>query len=165
MCSFKGTVVDVGKLMSQLERSKQEKFDSEARLETTHQIVANLKEAAEKHVSIKEKLQNEVKELKKRLRTTEEDLKKVQGENFKFMNTINHVYNRVSPIATANLANLQAKQEQNPETKSEVKTEDGSAHTNGNSSATKSDSDVVPSATETGTGSAAESSPSKSWAH
>jgi len=162
MCSFKGTVVDVGKLMSQLERSKQEKFDSEARLETTHQIVANLKEAAEKHVSIKEKLQNEVKELKKRLRTTEEDLKKVQGENFKFMNTINHVYNRVSPIATANLANLQAKQEQNPETKSEVKTEDGCAHTNGNSSATKSDSDVVPSATETGTGSAAESSPSKS---
>ena len=50
-------MVDVGKLMSQLERSKQEKFDSEARLETTHQIVANLKEAAEKHVSIKEKLQ------------------------------------------------------------------------------------------------------------
>ena len=43
--------------MSQLERSKQEKFDSEARLETTHQIVTNLKEAAEKHVSIKEKLQ------------------------------------------------------------------------------------------------------------
>ena len=50
-------MVDVGKLMSQLERSKQEKFDSEARLETTHQIVTNLKEAAEKHVSIKEKLQ------------------------------------------------------------------------------------------------------------
>merc|ERR1712111_23936 len=45
-------------------------------------------------------------ELRKKLRATEEDLKKVQTENFKFMNPINHVYNRVSPIATANVANF-----------------------------------------------------------
>ena len=43
--------------MAQLERAKQEKFDSESRLETTQQIVANLKEAAEKHINWKEKCQ------------------------------------------------------------------------------------------------------------
>ena len=43
--------------MAQLERAKQEKFDSESRLETTQQIVANLKESAEKHINWKEKCQ------------------------------------------------------------------------------------------------------------
>ena len=45
--------------------------------------------------------QNELKELKKKMRSTEEELKKVQTENAKYLNTITHVYNRVSPIAKA----------------------------------------------------------------
>ena len=94
-------------------------------------------------------MQNEVKDLKKKLRATEEDLKKAQTENFKFMNTINHVYNRVSPIATCNIANLQkakaeaeaaAKQEQ-PEVKPEGAAEEPN-HTNG--TATTSSEGVKP---------------------
>ena len=94
-------------------------------------------------------LQNEVKDLKKKLRATEEDLKKAQTENFKFMNTINHVYNRVSPIATCNIANLQkakaeaetaAKQEQ-PEVKPDGGAEEPN-HTNG--TATTSSEGVKP---------------------
>ena len=44
-------------------------------------------------------LQNEVKDLKKKLRSVEDELKKVQSENSKFLSTITHIYNRVSPIA------------------------------------------------------------------
>ena len=52
-----GTVVDIGKLLTQLERSKQEKFDSESRLDTTQQIVANLKESAAGHHLVKGRLE------------------------------------------------------------------------------------------------------------
>lgn len=51
-----GSVVDVGKLLSQLQRSEREKEDFQSRLEATNTIMSNLKEAAEKHNSIKDKL-------------------------------------------------------------------------------------------------------------
>ena len=52
-----GTVVDVGKLLSQLERSEQARFDAESRLSATHKILTNIREAEGKQTAIKEKLQ------------------------------------------------------------------------------------------------------------
>ena len=52
-----GVVVDIGKLLSQLERSEQARFDAESRLSATNKILGNIREAEGKQAAIKEKLQ------------------------------------------------------------------------------------------------------------
>ena len=50
-------VIDVGKLLSQLERSEQSRFDNESRLSATQKILSNMRETEGKQSAIKEKLQ------------------------------------------------------------------------------------------------------------
>ena len=54
---FSGSVVDVGKLLSQLKRSEKARSDTEANLKSALKNVGDLKEASEKHTSVKDKLQ------------------------------------------------------------------------------------------------------------
>ena len=54
---FSGVVVDVGKLLSQLERSEQARFDAESRLSATNKILSSIRDAEGKQTAIKEKLQ------------------------------------------------------------------------------------------------------------
>ena len=50
-------MVDVGKLLSQLERSEQARFDAESRLSATNKILSSIRDAEGKQTAIKEKLQ------------------------------------------------------------------------------------------------------------
>ena len=50
-------MVDVGKLLSQLERSEQARFDAESRLSATNKILSNIRDAEGKQSALKEKLQ------------------------------------------------------------------------------------------------------------
>ena len=52
-----GVVVDIGKLLSQLERSEQARFDADSRLTATNKILSNIRETEGKQQAIKEKLQ------------------------------------------------------------------------------------------------------------
>ena len=52
-----GVVVDIGKLLSQLEHSEQARFDAESRLSATNKILGNIREAEGKQAAVKEKLQ------------------------------------------------------------------------------------------------------------
>ena len=52
-----GVVVDVGKLLNQLERSEQARFDAESRLSATNKILSNIRDAEGKQSALKEKLQ------------------------------------------------------------------------------------------------------------
>ena len=54
---YLGMVIDVGKLLSQLERSEQSRFDTESRLSATQKILSNMRETEGKQSAIKEKLQ------------------------------------------------------------------------------------------------------------
>ena len=54
---FSGSVVDVGKLLSQLKRSEKARSNTEANLKSALKNVGDLKEASEKHTSVKDKLQ------------------------------------------------------------------------------------------------------------
>ena len=54
---YLGMVIDVGKLLSQLERSEQARFDNESRLSATQKILSNMRETEGKQSAIKEKLQ------------------------------------------------------------------------------------------------------------
>ena len=52
-----GSVVDVSKLLSQLKRSEKARSDTESQLKSALKTTQELKDASEKHSSVKEKLQ------------------------------------------------------------------------------------------------------------
>ena len=52
-----GSVVDVGKLLTQLKRSETARSDTESQLKSACKSVQELKDASEKHSSVKDKLQ------------------------------------------------------------------------------------------------------------
>ena len=52
-----GSVVDVGKLLSQLKRSETARSDTESQLKSAQKTVQEYKEASEKHFTVKDKLQ------------------------------------------------------------------------------------------------------------
>lgn len=56
-----GSLVDVEKLMAQLERSEKARLDTEKRLQDTTKALNDLKESSEKHTSIRDKLQVSLK--------------------------------------------------------------------------------------------------------
>ena len=57
ICTFRGSIVDVKKLMNQLERSERARVDSEARAADYLKSLTDLREASEKHTSVRDKLQ------------------------------------------------------------------------------------------------------------
>merc|ERR1711936_1248879 len=98
LCTHNGVVVDIGKLLSQLERSEQARFDAESRLSATHKILTNIREAEGKQTAIKEKLQLESKDLKKRLRAVEDSMKSTETENIRYLSILKEVHTKISPI-------------------------------------------------------------------
>ncbi len=90
-------MVDVKKLLSQLERSEKSRCDTESRFDEAVRTLADVKEANERHSSIRDKLQSEVKDLRKRLRATEDEHKKTLNEANRYFNALQDVYSRVSP--------------------------------------------------------------------
>ncbi|CAB4060829.1 Cell division cycle and apoptosis regulator protein 1 [Lepeophtheirus salmonis] len=77
VCVYKGKVVDIGKLLSQLSRSEKSRLETESSLNNVTKSYDELKHASEKFNSIKERLNTEVKDLKRKTRTAEEELKKM----------------------------------------------------------------------------------------
>merc|ERR1712029_994922 len=101
MCSYRGSVVDVGKLLSQLKRSEKARSDTEANLKSALKNVHDLKEASEKHTSVKDKLQSEVKDLKKQLKRVEDDMKRSQTDSSKYYTILKDIYSKVHPAVNA----------------------------------------------------------------
>merc|ERR1712141_918774 len=85
-------------LLSQLERSEQARFDAESRLSATNKILGNIREAEGKQAAIKEKLQNEAKDLKKKLRSINDSMKSTETENHRYMSILKEVHSKISPL-------------------------------------------------------------------
>ena len=141
--------MDIKKLMSQLERSETARSETEKKLSETRKNLDELKEASDKHNSIKEKLQvrkrnyttpsssmshfvltfqSEVKDLKKRLRTAEDDYKTSEVNTARYLSTLKDVYHKIGP----HIAKAEAKKEEGEEKEgatvnggTPVKTEEG----------------------------------------
>jgi len=96
ICSYRGSIVDVRKLMSQLERSEKARGESEARAGDYLKSLNDLKEASEKHNAVRDKLQSEGRDLKKRLRTAEDDLKRSQTDTTRFFSTLKEIHTRAA---------------------------------------------------------------------
>merc|ERR1712008_321850 len=97
----RGSVVDVGKLLTQLKRSETARSDTERQLKSACKSVQELKDASEKHSSVKEKLQSEVKDLKKQLKRVEDDMKRSQTDSSKYYTILKDIYSKVHPAVNA----------------------------------------------------------------
>lgn len=118
-----GSVVDVGQLLAQLSRSEKSRADSERRLAETTKKLNEMKDASEKLTVGKEKLQvrpkmailepfdnhlptcfhvlsfqTELRDLKGRLKSTDEDRSKSKNDNKKYLATIKEIYGKIGAL-------------------------------------------------------------------
>lgn len=77
MVKYNGALVDVGKLMSQLERSEKARVDTEGCMVDLKNENGKLQEKVSKSSSSIKHLNSELKEYKEKLKTNEESLFKV----------------------------------------------------------------------------------------
>jgi len=130
-CTHNGVVVDVGKLLNQLERSEQARFDAESRLSATNKILSNIRDAEGKQSALKEKLQHEAKDLKKKLRSVEDNMKTVESENHRYLSILKEVHTKITPIISSQVqsdsnSSSAASDNKTSVTKQEIKQEDTS---------------------------------------
>lgn len=101
ICNFRGSVIDVAKLLDQLKRSEKARSDTESQLKSSQKSLSDLQYAADKHASVKEKLQSEVKDLKKQLKRVEDDMKRSQTDSSKYYTILKDIYSKVHPAVNA----------------------------------------------------------------
>lgn len=77
MVKYNGALVDVGKLMSQLERSDKARIDTEACMVDLKSENTKLLEKVNKSNSSIKHLNSELKEYKEKLKTNEDSLSKI----------------------------------------------------------------------------------------
>ena len=112
MVTYKGAVVDVAKLQSNLDKSEKVRRATDTKFIELQKKFSSTKDSNEKLEKNRDKLQSEVKDLKKKVRTLEEDLKKSSETSSKQFNILTDFYNRIKPI----VAPPEKKEEKSTET-------------------------------------------------
>lgn len=82
---FRGSLVDVSKLMSQLERSEKARLETEARMVELKNENQKLSEKYAKSNSSIKHLNSELKDYKEKLRNTEESLSRITVSFYTFL--------------------------------------------------------------------------------
>jgi len=98
MVTFKGSVVDVSKLQSNLDKSEKVRRATDTKLIELQKKFSSTKDSNEKLEKSRDKLQGEVKDLKKKVRSLEDELKKSNDQSNKHFNILTEFYNKVKPI-------------------------------------------------------------------
>ncbi|KAJ8931979.1 hypothetical protein NQ314_015063 [Rhamnusium bicolor] len=95
---FRGSLVDVNKLMSQLERSERARIDTEARMVELKNENQKLSEKYTKSNSSIKHLNSEVKDYKEKLRNTEDSLIRVTAYSKLFQTTLIDIRDKIDPV-------------------------------------------------------------------
>merc|ERR1719471_1515058 len=98
MVTYKGSVVDVGKLQSNLDKSEKVRRATDLKFIELQKKFSSTRDSNEKLEKTRDKLQIEVKDLKKKVRGLEDDLKKSNDQGNKHFNILTDFYNKVKPI-------------------------------------------------------------------
>ncbi|GFT00938.1 cell division cycle and apoptosis regulator protein 1 [Nephila pilipes] len=85
---YQGALVDVGKLMEQIERSEKARLDTDESVKELQIQLENVNEVTSNKNKLSQKLAHEVEELKQKLRVAEEDLKRTRSEAEKYHKTL-----------------------------------------------------------------------------
>ena len=98
MVTFKGSVIDVAKLQSNLDKSEKVRRATDVKFIELQKKFSSTKDSNEKLEKTREKLQIETKDLKKKVRSLEDELKKSQDTSSKHFNILTEFYNKLKPV-------------------------------------------------------------------
>ncbi|GBN53568.1 Cell division cycle and apoptosis regulator protein 1 [Araneus ventricosus] len=88
LISYQGALVDVGKLMEQIERSEKARLNTDESVKELQIQLENVNEVTSNKEKLSQKLSQEIEELKQKLHATEEELKRTQSESEKYHKTL-----------------------------------------------------------------------------
>ncbi|KAF8781684.1 cell division cycle and apoptosis regulator protein 1-like [Argiope bruennichi] len=88
LISYQGALVDVGKLMEQIERSEKARLNTDESVKELQIQLENVNEATSNKEKLSQKLSQEIEELKQKLHATEEELRRTQIESEKYHKTL-----------------------------------------------------------------------------
>merc|ERR1719195_2046791 len=98
MVTFKGSVIDVAKLQSNLDKSEKVRRATDVKFIELQKKFSSTKDSNEKLEKTREKLQIESQDLKKKVRSLDDELKKSQDMSSKHFNILTEFYNKLKPI-------------------------------------------------------------------
>ena len=98
MVTFKGSVIDVAKLQSNLDKSEKVRRATDVKFIELQKKFSSTKDSNEKLEKTREKLQIESKDLKKKVRSLEDELKKSRDMSSKHFNILTEFYNKLKPV-------------------------------------------------------------------
>ncbi|XP_015117706.1 cell division cycle and apoptosis regulator protein 1 isoform X2 [Diachasma alloeum] len=130
---FKGSLLDVEKLVSQLKRSEKARVDTEARMGEIQHELASVSEKAHRQGTVIRDLGDDLKGYKDKLRSVEEKLKKTSSECYTYLSAIKNVYHTTSKVMQSDSKKVEIVEIQDEKSSSEI---------NGSQSESKSKSDT-----------------------
>lgn len=108
---FRGSVVDVGKLLEKLDKSETVRAATDLKLTELQMDLSQVKGENEKFSASKEKLNTDLKEVRKKLREREVELKISKLTENKYFEVLKQVHCEVAPLVAAQ----EKKEEEKPE--------------------------------------------------
>jgi len=98
MITFRGTVVDVGKLQDKLDRSERVRAATDTRLIDLQKKFGSLKDSHDKGEKTRDKLAADLRESRKKGRSLEEEAAQQAREAARYLACLGDVYSKVMPI-------------------------------------------------------------------
>ncbi|KAK0097267.1 hypothetical protein PV326_002719 [Microctonus aethiopoides] len=95
---YKGSLLDVEKLVTQLKRSEKARLDTEARMMEIQHDFNTVNDKSSKQSSTIKDISEDLKIYKDKLRTSEEKLKKISSECYTYLSTLKNVYHTTSKV-------------------------------------------------------------------
>jgi len=99
LVKFRGSVLDIGKLVEKMDKTEKTQIETHSRLVSIQKELASCKEQSDKFFAQKEKLTEDLKANRNKLRTLEGDLMSSKGESAKYLAALKDVMYRVKPLA------------------------------------------------------------------
>ncbi|XP_023018304.1 cell division cycle and apoptosis regulator protein 1 [Leptinotarsa decemlineata] len=128
---YRGSLVDIGKLISQLERSEKTRIETEARMVDLKHENQKLSDKYSKSNSTIKHLNSEVKDYRERLRNTEDSLHKVTAHSKLFQQTLVDIRDKIDPVLKSTAHKEDSKKEK--EEKEKEKDRDNKKYDDGKS--------------------------------
>ncbi|XP_011305660.1 cell division cycle and apoptosis regulator protein 1 isoform X2 [Fopius arisanus] len=130
---FKGSLLDVEKLVSQLKRSEKARIDTEAKMGEIQHELTSVSDKAHRQATVIRDLGDDLKGYKDKLRSVEEKLKKTSSECYTYLSTLKNVYHTTFKVIQSDSKKVEIVEIQDEKSSSEI---------NGSQSDGKSKSDT-----------------------
>ncbi|XP_043470873.1 cell division cycle and apoptosis regulator protein 1-like [Leptopilina heterotoma] len=130
---YKGSLLDVEKLVSQLKRSENARVDTETRMVEIQHELSSISDKCNKQSNTIKDLSDDLRSYKDKLKNTDEKLKKVMNDSHMYLSTLKNVYHVTSKVVHSDSRKVEVV---------EIQDERSVGEMNGSQSDSKSKSDT-----------------------